>query len=116
MRTVLLMLAVTLLAGCLSAARTREAHCLGLLMNDAWQVEEDMRAAEQAWRAAQQARFERSAARRDSSLLSHLIANGYALSETDVTASSSGRNPDVRPQDDDGERALYRQVTAATEV
>jgi hypothetical protein len=83
------------------------------MMTDAWQDEEDLRSAEHTWRTAQQARYERSPARRDASLLYRLIADGYAPSGPDTPASSLSRNTDARAQEDEEERALYRKVTAA---
>jgi len=113
MRTILLVIIACLLASCVSATRTREAHCLGLMMKDAWQAETDLQSAEHTWRTAHQIRYERSLAHRDGSLLSLLIADGYAPSGTDTAVSLAGRSADAHSRDYEEEHSLYRQVTAA---
>jgi outer membrane murein-binding lipoprotein Lpp len=60
MRAILLTVAACLLAGCISSNRLREAHCLAATMMDTLQAKNDLKSAEDAWRAVQQARFERS--------------------------------------------------------
>jgi hypothetical protein len=97
----------------MSATRAREANCLGIIMRDAWQAEEDLRSAEHAWRAAHQARFERSLARRDSSLLYLLVDNGYGPPGADAPMSVSDRSTGARSHESDEEQVLYREVTAA---
>src|SRR5262245_58028279 len=66
-RAILAVLLVCLIAGCISAAREREAHCLAATMTDLWQTEQELTSAEQVWRTAQYAPAERSATSRDSS-------------------------------------------------
>lgn len=61
MRPIYLMLLASLLAGCLSAPREREAHCLAATMADMWQAEEQLRAVEEAWRKAQSVSTQRAA-------------------------------------------------------
>ena len=113
MRTLLLLTITCLLVSCVSAARTREAHCLGLTMEDAWHAQEDLQSAEHTWRTASQTRFERSPLRRDASLLSQLIADGYAHSYIDIPRALASRSAGTHPQDYEEERALYRQVSVA---
>jgi hypothetical protein len=113
MRTILLVIVACLLVGCVSSTREREAHCLGVMMSDVWQADDDFKSAEQAWRTAQQARFERSLARQDSSIrssfVSHILIPSVAFSATPVREEGSiDRVPELEE-----ERALYRQVVAA---
>ena len=61
MRPIYLTLLASLLAGCLSAPREREAHCLAATMADMWQAEERLIAVEEAWRNAQSVSTQRAA-------------------------------------------------------
>jgi hypothetical protein len=113
MRAIVLTIMACLLASCVSATREREAHCLAVMMMDAWQAGNDVTSAEDTWRAAQQARFERSPAHRDSSLLSDRTANGYVffgiITPVSVHTDSAGN----QPSEVDEERTLYQRVVAA---
>jgi hypothetical protein len=60
MRIIVLALLVSLLMGCLSLPREREAHCLAATMTDLWEAEQQLTAAEHAWRRAQLASVQRS--------------------------------------------------------
>jgi hypothetical protein len=82
------------------------------MMSDVWRAEDDLKSAEQAWRTAQQARFERSLARQDSSIgssfASHISLPNIAVTSTPVREEGSkDRLPELEE-----ERALYRQVVA----
>ena len=61
MRPIYLTLLASLLAGCLSAPREREAHCLAATMADMWQAEEQLSAVEEAWRKVQSVSTQRAA-------------------------------------------------------
>lgn len=113
MRVILLSIVACLLVGCISSTRARESHCLGAMMLDAWQAEDDLKSAERVWRTAQQVRFERMQARQDSLLRSPLVNNvspsSIAVTSTPLREESPGdRLPEI-----DEERALYRQVVSA---
>jgi|GEM_PF-323117 len=113
MRALLLSLVACLLVGCVSSTRAREANCLGVMMLDVWQADADFKSAEGTWRTAQQARFERSLVRQDSSIqslfVSHISPPSVAISSTPVREEGSGdRSPELEE-----ERVLYRQVVAA---
>ena len=110
MKPILLIIAACFLMSCVSSTREREAHCLGLLMVDVWQADDDFKSAERAWRTAQQARFEGSPAGQDLSLLVSRVSPPSITLASDPARedSSSDRLPEI-----DEERALYRQVTAA---
>lgn len=113
MRAILLGIVACLLASCVSSARVREAHCLGVMMLDAWQAHDQFKSAVGAWRSAQQARFERSLARRESPLRASLVGN---VSPTAVAvASVPHRDHDLgdRLLDLAEEHALYRRVISA---
>ncbi|HTL60156.1 MAG TPA: hypothetical protein VL261_00805 [Nitrospira sp.] len=72
MQTIFLVVLATLLTSCLFAPREREAHCLGLVMLDLRQADEELTAAEEAWRRAREVSAQRSAA----SAVAHPIADG----------------------------------------
>lgn len=113
MWAILLTIAACLLMGCVSSTRAREAHCLGVMMSDVWQADDDVKSAERAWRSAQQARVERSMARRNSSVRSMLVNQVSPPSIAHASdpvreESASDRSPEL-----DEERVLYRQVVAA---
>lgn len=113
MRALLLSLVACLLVGCMSSTRVREANCLGVMMVDVWRADADFTSAERTWRAAQQARFERSSARQDSSVRSlfvrHVSPPAAVVTSTPVHEEGAGD----RSAELDKERALYRQVVAA---
>lgn len=113
MRAIFVIIAACLAAGCLSTTREREVHCLSAMMMDTWQAKNDVESAERAWRTAQQARFERSRAHRDSSVLSVLIDNRYPSSGTVASDSLQGDGAGNRPPEIDEERTLYHRVAAA---
>ncbi len=112
MKAIFLTIVACLLVGCVSSTREREAHCLGVMMSDVWRAEDDFKSAEQVWRTAQQARFERSLARQDSSIgssfASHISLPNIAVTSTPVREEGSkDRLPELEE-----EHALYRQVVA----
>jgi hypothetical protein len=113
MRAILLTIVACLLMGCVSSTREREAHCLGVMMLDAWQADDDFKSAERAWRTAQQARFERSPARQDSLLRSLLLSSVSPSSVAVTSASLREESPSDRLPEIEEERVLYRQVVAA---
>lgn len=113
MRAIFVIIVACLAAGCLSTTREREVHCLSAMMMDTWQAKNDVESAERAWRTAQQARFERSRAHRDSSVLSVLIDNRYPSSGTVASDSLQGDGAGNRPPEIDEERTLYHRVAAA---
>lgn len=113
MWAILLMILACLLTSCLSAAREREANCLGATMMDTWQTEHDLTFAEEGWRAAQSARSERSPASRDSSTTSVWFANNYASSGIVEQVASRDVGANVQPSKDDKERILYQRMVAA---
>jgi hypothetical protein len=113
MRAILLSLVACLLVGCVSSTRARESHCLGAMMLDAWQAEDEFKSAERAWRSAQQARYERSPARQDSVLRSLLVSKDSPSSVAVTSAPLREDNSSDRLPEIDEERALYRQVIAA---
>jgi hypothetical protein len=83
------------------------------MMSDVWQADDEFKSAERAWRTAQQARFERSLTRQDSSIgssfASHISLPSIAVTSTPVREEGSkDRLPEL-----DEERALYRQVVAS---
>ena len=73
MRAVLLIILASLAVGCVSSARTREVHCLGSLMQEVWQSQEELASLEADSRAAWKAR---SLTARQSPPLSYLANNG----------------------------------------
>ena len=113
MRAIFVIIAAGLVASCLSTTREREVHCLGAMMMDTWQAKKDVESAERAWRTAQQARFERSRAHRDSSVLSVLIENRYSSSSTVASDSLQGEGAGNLLPEFDEERTLYHRVAAA---
>lgn len=113
MWAILLMILACLLTSCLSAAREREANCLGATMMDTWQTEHDLTFAEESWRAAQKTRSERWPVSRDSSTLSVWFANYYASSGIVEQVASRDVGAKVQPSQDDKERILYQRMVAA---
>jgi hypothetical protein len=113
MRTILLVIVACFLVGCVSSTREREAHCLGVMMSDVWRADDDLKSAEQAWRTAQLARFERSLARQGSPLRSLLDNNDSPSSIAVTSRPLHEESPGDRLPEIDEERVLYRQVAAA---
>lgn len=113
MWAILLMILACLLTSCLSAAREREANCLGAMMMDTWQTEHDLTSAEESWRAAQKARSERSTAGRDSSTLSVWFANNYASSGIVGQVANRDVGANLQPSPEEKERFLYQRMVAA---
>jgi hypothetical protein len=110
--TILLILLTLLLTSCMSTTREREIHCLAATMTDVWQMEREQSSAEQVWRAALQARGDRSAAGRDASAVSVLAS--------DRNASSIVNLPSVRREASrrfawmsEEEETLYERVVAS---
>jgi hypothetical protein len=60
MRALVLTLLAGLLFGCMSTTRTREVHCLGTLMTDVLESEQEMESIKEDWRADQQRRADQS--------------------------------------------------------
>jgi hypothetical protein len=110
MRAFLLTIVACLLASCVSAPREREAQCLAATMMDTWQAEHDLNTAEEAWRLAQQARFQRSSAHRDSSALSDWFASPSGIIEQ---VSVHGGAVNLVQTDSDEERTLYHRTSDA---
>ena len=75
MRTTFLIILTCLMTSCMSAPREREAHCLAAVMTDLWQTEQDLAAAEDAWRKA---REERTAGRASSAVVRVAASDGRA--------------------------------------
>lgn len=113
MRAILLGIVACLLAGCVSSTRVREAHCLGVMMMDALQADDQFKSAEGAWRTAQRARFERSLGRPESSLLASLVGNVSPASVTVASVPHRDENLGDRLPDLAEEHALYRHVVSA---
>jgi len=78
-------------------------------MMDTWQTEHDLTSAEESWRAAQKARFERSPASRDSSTLAVWLAPSGIVEQ--VVSRGVGAN--LLPSQDNQERTLYQRMVAA---
>jgi hypothetical protein len=112
MRVILLAATALLFAGCMSAPRTREAHCLSTMMMDAWQAKNDLASAEDAWHAAQRARFERRPADQESLILSNWMTNGYRWPIL-APVSVHKDDADHRLPESDEERELYRRFVSA---
>jgi hypothetical protein len=112
MRAILLTLLTCFLTSCVSASREREAQCLAATMTDVWQTEDELTSAEEVWRAAQQARFERSAAGRDSGASSVRVADRNVSSHVEQAAVwlESLRSLSSRSEED---TRLYHRVAAA---
>ena len=108
---IFLILLGCLLTSCVSATREREAHCLAATMMDLWQTEHELTTTEQAWRTAQPARAERSAAARDSLALSVRVAGADAPSP--VLEQAALRLEDLRPVSRTEADPLYRHLVAA---
>ena len=113
MRALLLTILACLLTSCISATREREANCLAATMMDTWQTKEDLTSAEEGWRAAEKARFERSPASRESSTLAVWVAHRDASSGIVEQVVSRGVGANVQPSQDDKERILYQRMVAA---
>jgi outer membrane murein-binding lipoprotein Lpp len=113
MRAILLTVATCLLAGCMSLNRVREAHCLGAMMMETLEAKNDLESAEDAWRAAQQARFERSRAGQPTSSALNLISNRNLVSSAAALVPRHAEDAGNQAPEADEERALYGQVVAA---
>ena len=72
MRVVFLIILASFAAGCVSSTRTREVHCLGSLMQEVWQSQEELASLEADWRTAWKAR---SSTARQFPPLSYLASN-----------------------------------------
>lgn len=106
MRAVLLIILASLAVGCVSSTRTREVHCLGNLMLEVWQSQEELDLLEADWRAAWKAR---SLTARQSPPLSSLASNGSTTAVSIPAIQAEARtlaetNP-RRVEDD-----LYRRL------
>jgi outer membrane murein-binding lipoprotein Lpp len=112
MRAILLTILACLLAGCMSSNRVREAHCLAATMVDTLQAKNDLESAEDTWRAAQQARFERSRAGQHPSSPLNLISirNLDHVAAALVLRQAEGAGN--RSSEVDEERAMYGHVVA----
>ena len=116
MKAILLTIMACLVASCVSSTREREAHCLGVLMVDVWQADDEFKSAERAWRTAQQTRVELSSRDQDFSVRTLLVNQVPPPSITPASAPAREEKSSNRMPEIDEERALYRQVTAAGEV
>lgn len=108
MRALFLGIMAGLLIGCVSAARVREAQCFGILMLDVWNSEQELDTTEGAWRIAQQARYERSLAVRESLVQSALVAD-TGVASASLALISQQDSPVGGSQDVREEQALYRR-------
>lgn len=99
MQVLFLTLLAALLTGCLSAPREREAHCLAATMTDLWEAEQQLTAAEQAWRDAQ---------------LPAQQSIQPALSQR-IADTQAGRRGEIRHLSfrTEAERTLYGSIVAA---
>jgi len=82
-------------------------------MMDTWQTKQDLTSAEEGWRAAEKARFERSPASLDSSTLAVWVAHRDASSGIVEQVASRDVGANVQPSQDDKERILYQRMVAA---
>lgn len=115
MQACLLFILASLVVGCVSSTRTREVHCLGSLMLEVWQSQEELDSLEADRRAARQAR---SLTASQSHPLSYLAGTSDTLSvslpnisvEARVNAEASRRSveDDLSRQLID-QRARHRQ-------
>jgi len=112
MRAILLTIAACLLAGCMSSNRLREAHCLAATMMDTLEAKNDLKSAEDTWRAFQQARFERSRPGQHPSSLLNLISDRNLVSGAISLVPRHAEGAGNRPRELDEERALYGHVIA----
>ena len=113
MRTILLAIAACLLAGCMSSNRVREAHCLAATMMDTLQAKNDLKSAEDTWRAAQQVHFERSRPGQHFSSPLNWISNRNLDSGASSLVHRRAERAGNRTQEFDEERALYGEIVAA---
>ncbi len=113
MRALILFIACGFMAGCLSAPREREAHCLGAMMADTWQAEHELESAEQEWRSALQGRADHTLASRHSPHLSAVIADWYSSSVPAVPAALRSNGAGDRVKGTEEDQALYERVVAA---
>jgi len=110
MRAVLLITLASLAVGCVSSTRAREVDCLGSLMQEVWQSQEELALLEADWRDARSAR---SLTARQSLPLSFLASNSSplvsipALPEEAVAVSEA----DSRRVEDDLYQRLIDQRT-----
>jgi hypothetical protein len=109
-RAILAVLLACLFAGCVSAAREREAHCLAATMTDLWQTEHELTSAEQVWRTALYASAERSATSRDSSPFPIRVADASSPPGHPAAGLQRVPFPSVRS---DGDATLYRHLVDA---
>jgi hypothetical protein len=108
MKTILLVLLASLMTSCLSAPREREARCLGLTMLDLRQSDEDLAAAEEAWRRMREVSAQRSAA----ATLARPVAE-RDLGALLPTQAASHRENAVLSFATEEERRLYGRIVAA---
>lgn len=109
MHACLLIILASLVVGCVSSARTREAHCLGSLMLEVWQSQEELDSLEADRRAAWQAR---SLTASPSHPLSYLAGTSDTLSVSLPNISAEARvNAEAsrRSVEDDLSRQLIDQ-------
>lgn len=115
MRAFLLLILASLAVGCVSSTRTREVHCLGSLMLEVWQSQEELDSLEADWRVAWKAR---SLTARQSPPLSYLAGHGgrrdVSIPASPVEAGTVAET-NLRKAEDDlyqrliDQRAGYRQ-------
>jgi hypothetical protein len=105
---IFLALLASLLTSCLSAPREREAHCLGLTMLDLRQSDEELAAAEEAWRQTREVAAQRSTV----SVLAQPIADrnlgAFLQNQAEIR-----RDHPVLPFGTEEERRLYGRIVAA---
>ena len=115
MRALSVLIACGCMAGCLSAPREREAHCLGMTMADTWQAQRELESAQRDWRSAQQVRTDPALASQPSLQLSAVIADWYSSSASVLPASVRSLGAADRVTGIGEDRARYERVVAAQE-
>jgi hypothetical protein len=110
MRAILLILLTCLLAACMTAAREREAQCLGATITDVWETEQVLTSAEDAWHRAQRGRTERSIDGRGPFALSARAGGASsAVESAAVRVDALG----YRASNNDEEARLYQRMVDA---
>ena len=100
MKAILVTILACLVASCVSSTREREAHCLGVLMVDVWQADDEFKSAERAWRTAQQTRVELSSRDQEFSVRT-LLVNQVPQKDTAEWYSRVARRVQTRVEEDE---------------
>jgi len=111
MRAFLLIILASLAVGCVSSTRTREVHCLGSLMQEVWQSQEELASLEADWRIAWKAR---SLTVRQSPPLSYLAGDGgttdVSIPAIPVEAGTVAETNPRRVEDDLHQRLIDQRA------